>query len=278
MMLKLLPPRVQDHQHPDPCSQVLGVGRDLQESLLGGVEEQPIQELTVAQGQCTELMGQGEDDVEVGHGQEVGLTFGQPGCPLAPTALGTASVAAGMIVVSDLATVIALRDVPAQLGRAAQCQVLKRLPDMGTLGPTSQELGSVPPNELTQASVAGRWALRRGQPVERADHLLHSRQGHVRVQGCGPDPMMAQQCLDRAGVDSRFQEMGGMAVAQGVRSDPRQARGATGPLAGFLHRRGIQGLDGDLCPGTSMALASFYASRHAVLPGAGGTVAPARSF
>ena len=91
-------------------------------------------------------------------------------------------------------------------------------------------------------SVAGRWALRRGQTVERADHLPHSRQGNVRVQGRGPDAMMAQQGLDRAGVDSCFQEMRGMAVAQSVGSDPRQSRVAASPLAGFLHRRRVQRL------------------------------------
>ena len=155
MMLQLLPPRVQDHQHPDPRSQVLGVGRHLQKSLLGAVEEQPIQELAVAQCQCAELVGQGEDDVEVGNGQEVGLTFGQPGCPLAPTALRTASVAAGMIVVPYLAAVIALGDVPAQRGRAAERQVLKGLPHMGALGPTFQELGSILPHQLTQ----GQWLV-----------------------------------------------------------------------------------------------------------------------
>ena len=94
--------------------------------------------------------------------------------------------------------------------------------------------------------MAGRWALRRGQAVERADHLLHSRQGDVRVQSRGPDAMMAQQGLDRAGVDSRFQEVRGMAVAQSVGSDPRQARVAASPLAGFLHRRRVQRLVGIL--------------------------------
>jgi hypothetical protein len=62
-----------------------------------------------------------------------------------------------MIVVSHLATMIALADVPAQGGRAAQRQVSKRLPDMGTLGPTLQELGPVVPHDLTEAQglVAG---------------------------------------------------------------------------------------------------------------------------
>ena len=97
-----------------------------------------------------ELVGQGEDHVEVGHRQEVGLTFGQPGCPLTSTALRTASVAARMIVVSNLAAVIALGNVPAQGGCAAERQVLKRLPHVGALGPTLEELGSILPHELTQ--------------------------------------------------------------------------------------------------------------------------------
>jgi hypothetical protein len=55
-----------------------------------------------------------------------------------------------MIVVSHLTTVIALADVPAQVVRAAQDQVSKRLADMRTLGPTLEEFGSVVPHDLTQ--------------------------------------------------------------------------------------------------------------------------------
>ena len=149
-MLQLLSPRVQHHEHSDPRSQVLGVGRHLQKSFLGAVEEQPIQEPSVAQCQRAELVGQGEDDVEVGNGQEVGLTSGQPGRPLTPTALRTTSVAAGMIVVPYLVAVIALGNVPAQRRRAAERQVPKGLPYMGALRPTLQELGSILPHQLTQ--------------------------------------------------------------------------------------------------------------------------------
>ena len=95
-------------------------------------------------------MGQGEDDVKVGHRQEVVLTLGQPGCPLTSTALRTASVAARMIVVSDLAAVIALGDMPAQGGCTAERQVVQRLPHVGTLGPTLQELGSILLHDLTE--------------------------------------------------------------------------------------------------------------------------------
>ena len=149
MMFQLLSPRVQHHQYPDPRSQVLGVRRHLQKGLLGAVEEQPIHQRAIAQDKRAELVGQGEDDVEVRNGQEVGLTFGQPRSPLAATALRTASVAAGMIVVSHLATMIALADVPAQGVRAAERQVPKCLADMRTLGPTLQEFGSILPHDLT---------------------------------------------------------------------------------------------------------------------------------
>ena len=97
-----------------------------------------------------EIVGQGENNVEVGNGQEIGLTFGQPGRPLTATALRTASVAAGMIVVPHLAAVIALGNMPAQRGRAAERQVSKGLLDMGALGPTLQELGSILPHQLSQ--------------------------------------------------------------------------------------------------------------------------------
>jgi hypothetical protein len=55
-----------------------------------------------------------------------------------------------MIVVPYLAAGIALGDMPAQRRRAAERQVPKRLPDMGALGPTFQELGSILPHDLTE--------------------------------------------------------------------------------------------------------------------------------
>ena len=150
MMLELLSPGVQHHEYPDPRPQVLGVGRHLQQGLLGAVEEQPIHQLAVPQGQRAELMGQGEDDVEVRHGQEVGLASGQPGRPLGPPALRTASVAAGMIVVSNLAAVIAPGDVATQRGCAAQRQIPECLPHLRALGPTLQGRGSILPHDLTE--------------------------------------------------------------------------------------------------------------------------------
>jgi hypothetical protein len=55
-----------------------------------------------------------------------------------------------MIVVSDLAAVIAVGDLPAQGGCAAERQVVQRLPHVGALGRTLQELGSILPHDLTE--------------------------------------------------------------------------------------------------------------------------------
>ena len=136
---------------------------------------------------------------------------------------------------------IALADMSSQGGCAAECQVLQRLPHVVTLGPAfGTRLHTAARADPKLAT--GRWALRRGQTVERADHLLHSRQGDVRVQSRGRDPLMAQQGLDRSDVGSRFQEMGGMTVAQSVGCDPRQSRVVASLPAGVLHPRGAHRL------------------------------------
>ena len=219
-------------------------------------------------------MGQGENHVKVRHGQEVGLTSGQPGRPLGPTTLRAASVATGMIVIPHLAAVIALSDVPAQGRRAAQRQVPERLPHMGALWPALQEVGSILPHDLPQAQGLVAWPGAGGRRSSGLTTCCIPAQAHVRVQSRGPDPMMAQQGLDRAGVDSRFQEMRGMAVAQGVRSDPRQP--ARGRPAGRLSARSSRSeAGGDPCPETSIASASSHASTPAAPTTAVETAAPA---
>jgi hypothetical protein len=64
----LLVPGVKEGEHADLGSQVLGVGRDLKQRLTGGLEEQVVEHLLISQHQRIELVGKGEDDVEVGNG------------------------------------------------------------------------------------------------------------------------------------------------------------------------------------------------------------------
>lgn len=58
----------------------------------------------------------------------------------------------------------------------------------------------------------------------------------------GAHPVMAQQRLNDPGVRARFQQVGGIAMPQRMRRDPRQTRPSARPLTGPLHRARIQRL------------------------------------
>jgi hypothetical protein len=76
---------------------VLGVGRDGDQGLGGGFEQQVIDECLVVIGDVGDRPRQGEDDMEIGHRQEFGLALGQPllgGGSLVP---GAVPVAAGVV-------------------------------------------------------------------------------------------------------------------------------------------------------------------------------------
>jgi len=65
MEQQVLTPTVQHGKETDVCAEMFGVGRDLEQSLGGGVEQQVVEDLLVDQAQMTEMMGHGEDDVEI---------------------------------------------------------------------------------------------------------------------------------------------------------------------------------------------------------------------
>jgi hypothetical protein len=54
------------------------------------------------------------------------------------------------------------------------------------------------------------------QLFQRTDHLAQDVGGHLGVDRCGVQLLVAEQHLDHADVDLLFQQMGGKAVAQGV--------------------------------------------------------------
>jgi hypothetical protein len=57
---------------------VLGIGRDCQHGLGRGPEQQIVDYRFVVIGDGSDTGRQREDHVEVGHGQELGLAFGEP--------------------------------------------------------------------------------------------------------------------------------------------------------------------------------------------------------
>jgi hypothetical protein len=83
------------------------------ERLGRGSEQDVVQVFLVSADQRPQLSGQGEDDMKVGDRQEFLTPLFQPGFGLAAVALGTTPVAAGVVDVVFLATVIALEQLPA---------------------------------------------------------------------------------------------------------------------------------------------------------------------
>ena len=71
-------PQVENANHADLCSQVFGIGRDLQQGLRAGSEQQVVEQTCVVQGQHIEFMGHREHHMEVAGGQGVLAVGRQP--------------------------------------------------------------------------------------------------------------------------------------------------------------------------------------------------------
>ena len=72
-------PGVQHGGEADPGAEMLRVGRDGEERLGGGPEQQVVDHGLVLEGDRRDRRRQGEDDVVVGHGQQIGLPLREPG-------------------------------------------------------------------------------------------------------------------------------------------------------------------------------------------------------
>jgi hypothetical protein len=99
---------------PDAGAEVFGVGRDGDQGLGGGFEQQVIDDRLVVIGDVGDRSRQGEDDMEIRHGQEIGLAVGQPFLGSSGLALWAMPIAAGVVSDAQVRAVLTALDVPAQ--------------------------------------------------------------------------------------------------------------------------------------------------------------------
>ena len=111
-------PGVEHGDQTQPRAQALGIGGDGPQGLGGGLEQQIIDHGLVVEGDGGDLSWQGEDDMEIGRGQQIGLTLGQPNLGRRTLTLGAMAVAAGVVAHRQALAVVAARDMTAQLGGA----------------------------------------------------------------------------------------------------------------------------------------------------------------
>jgi len=116
---QLLVPGVQHGGEAElPAQAILGIGGKGLQRLGGTVEEQVVQAARVGRQQVVELVGQGEDVVEVADRQQLRLTVGQPARPGQALALGAMAIAARIVNRPLVPTVITAFQMAAQGRRA----------------------------------------------------------------------------------------------------------------------------------------------------------------
>ena len=112
-------PSVEHRGDADAGAEVLGVGSDRHHRLGRHLEQDVVDRCLVLMGDLADRRRQSEDDVIVGHRQQLGFAVGQPALRRDALALGTVPVATGIVGDDRMSAVLTARDVPAERRRAA---------------------------------------------------------------------------------------------------------------------------------------------------------------
>ena len=112
-------PGVQHGSDADASAEVLGIGRDGDQRLGRGLEQNVVDHRLVLVSDVSDCRRQREDHMEVGHRQELGLALGEPLLGGGALTLRAVPVAAAVVGNGRVATVLAAHDMPAEDRRAA---------------------------------------------------------------------------------------------------------------------------------------------------------------
>jgi len=118
-MEQVLAPGVEHGQKADVGAQVLGVGCDPAQSGGRRAQQDAVDDFLVLQGDGSDLIRNGKDNVKIGNRQKLGAVFCQPLGPGQGLTLVTVAIGAGIVTDPLVAAAVALVHVPAKNGRAA---------------------------------------------------------------------------------------------------------------------------------------------------------------
>jgi hypothetical protein len=124
-------PGGQHTQDPDEPADIMRVPSKLHARLGCGAEDDSVEVLLMTSDHLPQRMGRGQDQVTGGDREARLPPFCQPCLGIHTTALRTAAVAAGMVDIILLATVITLEQVPSQDLRPTGEPILYRAPRAG---------------------------------------------------------------------------------------------------------------------------------------------------
>jgi hypothetical protein len=119
MMLQLLIPTMEHAEEADFRAQMSGITRHFEQRFGTGLEQQIVDDLLVLQRQSGEPTGKGEDDMDVGGGQEFSAARLKPTVPGVSLALGAVPVSARVVRDGAIPAARTLIPMPTQGGGTA---------------------------------------------------------------------------------------------------------------------------------------------------------------
>ena len=220
MLRKILAPRVEYGRHAHVAPEVTRIAPEAQEGGGRALKEQAIDQPRVTLRQRIERVGQREDDVEVGNGQDVAAAGDEPTLGGHALAFGAVAVATGVVGDAFGAARRADGAMAAERGGAAgrdglQGAVLNARQAMRAAivrGGRADDLGELEARRAltTDAREDGRgrrhdsgaWRFRE---IEGRAGGQHPALGDVDIAGGGGQVTVAEQVLDRREVAARFE-------------------------------------------------------------------------
>jgi len=126
VMVQLLAPGVEHGEATDLRPEMFGGLGNVLECLGNGAKEQAIEWARVLEHQRPQIVWQGKDDMGVGRLEHLAFPGREPRRLRRAMTFGAATVAAGVVGLDLVATLVTLGDVAAQGGRATQRESAQR--------------------------------------------------------------------------------------------------------------------------------------------------------
>lgn len=118
-MQQVLPPGVENGEEADLGAEMFGIAGYRKQGLGGGAKENAVDFTWVVESDLGDGFGDGEDNVEVFDGEQLGFAGFQPAGSFRILALRAVPVSARVIRITSVRAMAALFDVAAENGRAA---------------------------------------------------------------------------------------------------------------------------------------------------------------
>ena len=148
MMLERLAPGMEHGENAEVGTEMARIGGEFAQRLGRGPKQDGVNARLVLEGNSGDRGRQGENDMEIGNGQEFGFSLAQPSLAGRPLTFGTVPIAAGVVGDADRAAIVTLFDMTAKRRRAAR----RNEPDHDAAFATAQMAGVILAKSLAMAA------------------------------------------------------------------------------------------------------------------------------